>query len=649
MKNKPMENIFDQESSNFELVKFTKPILAEINQSNVSHDLRFSTGIESNSETRELQILELITSGSNEEILVLFEESEALESNQPKLLSASNSSPEEEDLTIEWVTIEWDDEWWEPVIEKNDSLTNPSNAKTSIQHRSGSLDSASNSEGHPYLFDTISGGNYFRDFVGKKDTSDYYCFNPNESSEFELSLNDLIADLYVQFNSSGRVITSSTRGGSRAEGITLTLIDKVFSFGKANTKFSFFIEENLDYYENQKLRIKSFLQIIIQEYSKLANLDELSESNGERIREILDIAKSDDLLSSLIKRIDSISEELGLFSEEKLDYYKNRKAKLKEFLSVNQTVESYQLTPKQKSLIQEYSKLANLSELSESNADRMGEIIEMAESDDLLSSWIEKIDEEISEELGLFSEEKLDYYKNRKAKLKEFLSVNQTVESYQLTPKQKSLIQEYSKLANLSELSESNAERMGEILEMAESDDLLSSWIEKIDEKISENNGLFSEENLDYYENEKARIKEFLPVNETLKSYQLTAEKKSLIQEYSKLANLPELSESNADRMGEILEMAESDDLLSFWIEKIDEEISERLGLFSEENLDYYENQKARIKEFLPVNQTLESYQLTPKQKSLIQEYLKLANLSELSESNADRMGEILEMAESDD
>ncbi|MGD1704309.1 hypothetical protein, partial [Dapis sp. BLCC M229] len=95
-------------------------------------------------------------------------------------------------------------------------------------------------------------------------------------------------------------------------------------------------------------------------------------------------------------------------------------------------------------------------------------------------------------------------------KIKEFLPVNQTLESYQLTPKQKSLIQEYSKLANLPELSESEADRIGEILEMAESDNLLSSWIEKIDEEISENNGLFSEENLDYYENQKAKIKEFL-------------------------------------------------------------------------------------------------------------------------------------------
>ncbi|NET15061.1 MAG: tetratricopeptide repeat protein [Okeania sp. SIO1H6] len=223
-----------------------------------------------------------------------------------------------------------------------------------------------------------------------------------------------------------------------------------------------------------------------------------------------------------------------------------------------------------------------------------------------VSSWIEKIYYSISEELGFFrvyysSFSVYDYLRPLIERTEDSIS-EELCDYYRqlLNPRQKNLIQEYSKLANLPELSESQADRMGEILEMAESDDLLSSWIEKINEEISEKLGLFSEENVDYYENQKARIKEFLPVNQTLESCQLTLRQKTLIQEYSKLANLPELSEFQADRMGEILEMAESDDLLSSWIEKIDEEISEELGLFSEEKLDYYENQKARIKEFLP-------------------------------------------------
>lgn len=43
-----------------------------------------------------------------------------------------------------------------------------------------------------------------------------------------------------------------------------------------------------------------------------------------------------------------------------------------------------------------------------------------------------------------------------------------------------------------------------------------------------------------------------------------------LLVEYCKLATLPTLSEANADRMAEILELAESDSELNFWIEEAD-------------------------------------------------------------------------------
>ena len=127
--------------------------------------------------------------------------------------------------------------------------------------------------------------------------------------------------------------------------------------------------------------------------------------------------------------------------------------------------------------------------------------------------------------------------------------------------------------------------------------------------------------------------------------YSRIVREKFLFLEYSKLANLPELSESNAERMGEILEIVKSDYFLSSLIEKIDS-IYEKIGLLKRQNFDHYKNQKPRVKEFMPVKQNLESYELTLRKKSLIQEYSKLANLPELSESNADRMGEILEMAE---
>ena len=51
--------------------------------------------------------------------------------------------------------------------------------------------------------------------------------------------------------------------------------------------------------------------------------------------------------------------------------------------------------------------------------------------------------------------------------------------------------------------------------------------------------------------------------------------------------------------MEKILERAESDDLLNYWIEKIDRLVYEDLGLFTEEKLDYYEKQKQGVKNFL--------------------------------------------------
>ncbi|MGK7920466.1 MAG: hypothetical protein AB4080_10730 [Trichodesmium sp.] len=65
------------------------------------------------------------------------------------------------------------------------------------------------------------------------------------------------------------------------------------------------------------------------------------------------------------------------------------------------------------------------------------------------------------------------------------------------------------------------------------------------------------------------------------------------------MVNLPELSESQADRMGEIIEMAKLDNLLNSLMEKIDYSIYEDNGLFSKDNVDYYQNQKAWIKEFI--------------------------------------------------
>ncbi|NEP82242.1 MAG: T9SS type A sorting domain-containing protein, partial [Okeania sp. SIO3B3] len=210
----------------------------------------------------------------------------------------------------------------------------------------------------------------------------------------------------------------------------------------------------------------------------------------------------------------------------------------------------------------------------------------------------EIIHEKISEDNGLFSEDNVDYYESQKPRTNEEVNIISSTSSTSLEPEESYTVRwtdNFRDNVNLTLYKGSYFQ-----------------WIEKIGEEISEDNGLFREDNVDYYENQKARIKEFLPTYQTVESSQLTSKQKSLIQEYLKLANLPELSESNAERMREILEITKSDDLLSSLREKIDS-ISEVLDLYRyrRENFDYYENQKPRIKEFLPVKQNFEYYQLS--------------------------------------
>ncbi|NEQ41368.1 MAG: CHAT domain-containing protein, partial [Okeania sp. SIO3I5] len=100
------------------------------------------------------------------------------------------------------------------------------------------------------------------------------------------------------------------------------------------------------------------------------------------------------------------------------------------------------------------------------------------------------------------------------------------------------------------------------------------------------------------YANFEGSLAKLLSPIETEKFKRLTSKQKSLLQKYYELTNLSELSQHEAEQMEKILERAESDDLLNYWIEKIDGLVYEKLGLLTEEKLDYYEKQKTRGKEF---------------------------------------------------
>jgi hypothetical protein len=73
------------------------------------------------------------------------------------------------------------------------------------------------------------------------------------------------------------------------------------------------------------------------------------------------------------------------------------------------------------------------------------------------------------------------------------------------------------------------------------------------------------------------------------------------VQEYYKLAALPELSETDAERMAAILELAQYDDELNFWINKIDHLVAEELDLLEEGSSDGYQLVRQVDKQISPL------------------------------------------------
>jgi murein L,D-transpeptidase YcbB/YkuD len=63
----------------------------------------------------------------------------------------------------------------------------------------------------------------------------------------------------------------------------------------------------------------------------------------------------------------------------------------------------------------------------------------------------------------------------------------------------------------------------------------------------------------------------------------------------------PDLCDQDADRLGAILEEAESDSMLHFWINEADYMIGLRMGLLEDEHLKLYQDQQAWLNEYLEV------------------------------------------------
>lgn len=76
----------------------------------------------------------------------------------------------------------------------------------------------------------------------------------------------------------------------------------------------------------------------------------------------------------------------------------------------------------------------------------------------------------------------------------------------------------------------------------------------------------------------------------------LTYEQMNLIREYLHLARLNSLSEQQTQRISDILDIAQKDSKIDFWLTEADQFIGQQLNLINEYE---YKNLQAKLREYL--------------------------------------------------
>lgn len=77
-----------------------------------------------------------------------------------------------------------------------------------------------------------------------------------------------------------------------------------------------------------------------------------------------------------------------------------------------------------------------------------------------------------------------------------------------------------------------------------------------------------------------------------------------IVREYCSLAVKEDLCEDDETRMREILELAEADGLLDFWLNEADHFLAHELDLTNRESICRFENQQAHLREHLDNGKT---------------------------------------------
>ena len=143
-------------------------------------------------------------------------------------------------------------------------------------------------------------------------------------------------------------------------------------------------------------------------------------------------------------------------------------------------------------------------------------------------------------------------------------SLNRLMEQY------KDIASEYYRLSTRDILSETEAKKLGHILEAASNNEELSLLLNEIDESIFQEDDSFTLENLSNYQNERSRALELtgeniLPRQTIFENSKLNLETyKNSVEEYHRLVNLKYISELDERRMEKILEQFHQDELSLF-------------------------------------------------------------------------------------
>jgi hypothetical protein len=155
------------------------------------------------------------------------------------------------------------------------------------------------------------------------------------------------------------------------------------------------------------------------------------------------------------------------------------------------------------------------------------------------------------------------------------------------------ILREYAQLTSRTELADSEIKRMAEIWEEAQSDDVLSLLITEVEEFALRKHGFIESED-DRLDQKSERnyndvvfvvhgVTGCIPDLDRESFHSITEKQKSLIREYARLTNQAELSNSEMNRMAEIWEEAQSDDVLSLLITEIEEWALQHSGFIDRE------------------------------------------------------------------